>query len=180
MSDLDQYLDQLGRAHGFTKDELEANRAGVVHSAQLARSQRGSLAGPVFWVVFVALVLGGGLGGAYAFVEGSSGTLSRVDRNALIAILVATAVATLGFSVLGLRSVRSAASRRAAFRAAPVTVLEGPVSKGHVSGSARLFWFDLGGKRFFLSNDTWELVTHGATYRCYLVAGQLMTFEPVR
>lgn len=179
MSDLDQYLDQLGRAHGFTKDELEANRAGVVHSAQLARSQRGSLAGPVFWVVFVALVLFGGLGGAWVFVEDSS-PLSRVDRNALIAILVATAVGTLGFSALGLRSVRSAASRRAAFRAAPVTVLEGPVSKGHVSGSARLFWFDLGGKRFFLSNDTWELVTHGATYRCYLVAGQLMTFEPVR
>ena len=179
MSDLDQYLDQLGRAHGFTKDELEANRAGVVHPAQLARSQRGSLAGPAFWVVFVALVLGGGLGGAWVFVEDSS-PLSRVDRNALIAILVATAVGTLGFSALGLRSVRSAASRRAAFRAAPVTVLEGPVSKGHVSGSARLFWFDLQGKRFFLSNDTWELVTHGATYRCYLVAGQLMTFEPVR
>jgi len=61
-----------------------------------------------------------------------------------------------------------------------VTVLEGSVSKGHVSGSARMFWFDLGGKRFFLTNVTWELVTHGATYRCFVVAGQLMAFEPVR
>ena len=179
MSDLEQYLDQLGRAHGFTKEELEANRAGVVHPAQLARSQRGSLRGPAFWIVFVALVLCGGLGGAWVFVEDSS-PLSRVDRNALIAMLVATAVGTLGFSALGLRSVRSAARRRTAFRAAPVTVLEGSVSKGHVSGSARMFWFDLGGKRFFLTNVTWELVTHGATYRCYVVAGQLMAFEPVR
>ncbi len=179
MSDLDQYLDQLGRAHGFTKDELEANRALVVHPAQLARSQRGSLWRPVFWVVFVGLVLGGGLVGAWVFVEDSS-PLSRVDRNALIAILVATAVGTLGFSVLGRRSVRSAAQRRAAFRAAPVTVLEGPVSKGHVYGTGQAFWFDLGGRRFFLTNDTWELVTHGATYRCYVVAGQLMTFEPLR
>lgn len=180
MSDLDQYLDQLGRAHGFTKDELEANRAGVLHPAQLARSQRGSLAGPVFWVVFVALVLVGGLGGAWVFVDDSGSSLSRVDRNALIAILVATAGGTLGFSALGLRSVRSAAQRRAAFRAAPVTVLEGAVSKGHVYGTGQAFWFDLGGRRFFLSHDAWELVTHGATYRCYLVAGQLMTFEPLR
>ncbi len=179
MSDLEQYLDQLGRAHGFTKDELEANRALVVHPAQLARSQRGSLAGPVFWVVFVALVLGGGLVGAWVFVEDSS-PLSRVDRNALIAILLATVVGTLGFSALGLRSVRSAARRRAAFRAAPVTVLEGAVSKGHVYGAGQAFWFDLGEKRFFLGNDAWELVTQGGTYRCYLVAGQLMTFEPVR
>lgn len=179
MSDLGQYLDQLGRAHGFTNEELEANRAGVVHPAQLARSQRGSLRGPVFWVVFVALVLGGGLVGAWVFVEDSS-PLSRVDRNALIAILLATAVGTLGFSALGLRSVRSAARQRAAFRAAPVTVLEGQVSKGHVYGNGRAFWFDLGGRRFFLGNDAWELVTHGATYRCYVIAGQLMTFEPVR
>lgn len=180
MSELEQYLDQLGKAHGFTKDELEANRSGVVHPAQLARSQRGTIAGPLFWVGFVGAILIGGLGGAYAFVDGSSSPLSRVDRNALIAILGATTLATLLFSWAGISSVRRAARRREAFRAGTVTVVEGLVAKGSVRGSASTYWLDLGGQRFSVGRSTWELVTHGATYRGYLIAGQMVTFEPVR
>ena len=180
MSELEKYLDQLGRAGGFTRAELEANRAGLVHPAQLARSQRGAISGPLFWCVFVAAILVGGLGGAYAFVDGSGSPLSRVDRNALIAILGATAVATLLFTWAGISSVRGAARRREAFRTSPVTVIEGVVSKGNARGQGSTYWLDLGGKRFFVSGRTWELVTHGATYRGYLIAGLMVTFEPVR
>lgn len=180
MSELDKYLDQLGQAHGFTKEELEANRAGTIHPAQLARSQRGAVSGPVFWGLWVLVILGGGLGGAYAFVDGSSSPLSRVDRNALIAILAATALGALVFSGIGITSVRRAARRREAFRAGTVTVIEGLVAKGSARGSAPTYWLDLGGKRFFVSRRTWELVTHGATYRGYLIAGQMVTFEPLR
>lgn len=180
MSDLEQYLDQLGAAHGFTKEELDANRRGAIHPAQLARAQRGAVSGPVFWVLLVVVTLASGLGGAYAFVDGSSSPLSRVDRNALIAILGATAITALVFSAVGFSSVRRAARRREAFRAGSVTVVEGLVAKGGVRGSASTFWLDLGGKRFFVSRRTWELVTHGATYRGYLIAGQMVTFEPLR
>lgn len=180
MSDLEQYLNQLGKAHGFTKEELDANRSGVVHPAQLARSQRGAISGPVFWVVFVAAILVGGLGGAYVFVDGSSSPLSRVDRNALIAILGATTLATLLFSWAGISSVRRAARQREAFRAGTVTVVEGLVARGAVRGQHARFWLDLGGQRFSVGRSTWELVTHGATYRGCLIAGQLVTFEPVR
>lgn len=180
MSELEQYLDQLGKAHGFTKDELEANRSGVVHPAQLARSQRGTIGGPLIWVGFVGAILVGGLGGAYAFVDGSSSPLSRVDRNALIAILGGTTLATLLFSWAGISSVRRAARQREAFRTSTVSVIEGVVAKGAVRGQHARFWLDLGGQRFFVSRSTWELVTHGATYRGYLIAGQMVTFEPVR
>lgn len=180
MSDLAQYLEQLGRAHGFTKEELEANRAGVIHPSQLARSQRGAVRGPVLWSLFVAAILLGGLGGAYAFVDGSSSPLSRVDRNALIAILGATGLGGVLFAWAGISSVRRAARHREAFRTGAVTVVEGLVAKGGVRGNASTFWLDLGGKRFFVGRHTWQLVTHGATYRGYVIAGQMVTFEPVR
>jgi hypothetical protein len=178
VSELERYLDQLGRAHGFDRAHLEANRRGVLHPAQLERSQRGARSGPIVWALFVTTLLVGGLGGAYAFVDGSSEPLSRVDRNALIAILGATTVATLGFAWLGVRSARRAARRRALFRTSGVVTIEGPVSKGSVRGSASTYWLDLGGQRFFVTRRTWELVTHGAGYRGYLVAGELLTFEP--
>lgn len=180
VSDLEQYLDQLGRAHGFTKEELEANRAGVIHPSQLARARRGSVSGPVFWALFVTAILVGGLGGAWAFVDGSSAPLSRVDRNALIAILLATALGATTFAAIGVTSVRRSARRREAFRTGAVTVVEGLVAKGGVRGNASTFWLDLGGKRFFVGRHTWQLVTHGATYRGYVIAGQMVTFEPVR
>ena len=34
------YLEQLGRAHGFTVDELRSNLQGVLHPAQSARLRR--------------------------------------------------------------------------------------------------------------------------------------------
>jgi hypothetical protein len=179
VSDLAAYLEQLGRAHGFTRAELDSNREGVVHPSQRARGQRGAVSGPVSWVIFVGLVLVGGLGGAYAFVEGSGSPLSRVDRNAVIAILGATALCTLGFTAAGVSSVRRAARRREAFRSPAVAVIEGLVSKGAVRGSASVFWLDLAGRRFSVSRHTWELVTHGAMYRGYVINEELVTFEPV-
>jgi len=174
------YLEQLGREHGFTLAELEANRQGALHPAQIAKGTRKGLASIVVLTVFGALSLGGGLIGAYAFYDGLGPEPSSVDLNAVYAIAGAGVVLALLFFVGARRTFVRRRARTAAFVSARIDVLEGPLNKVHVSGRGvpDQYTFRVGGRSFHTSEKLWELLTQGAHYTCYCVADQLLSFAP--
>jgi hypothetical protein len=174
-----RYLEQLGRQHGFTLDELEANRQGTVHPGQLARGLHKGLASIVVLATLGLLVLAAGLVGAYAFYEELGPDPSRVDVNAAYAIAGAGVFLGLVFFVCAGISVARRRARKAAFVTGRIEVLEGALDKIHFGGTASEFRFRVGGRSFSTSPRVWELLTQGATYRLYCVADQLLSFEPV-
>ncbi|MBL8920320.1 MAG: hypothetical protein JNJ54_15745 [Myxococcaceae bacterium] len=180
MNELEQYLTQLGQAHGFTLEHLEANRQGRIHAEQVSRSKgRG---GPITAIVFTVLSAVGGSVGAFLYYDDARKPLARLDRNALVGILGATVLVTLFFLAIAVSSVRARKRRVAAFEAGRVEVLSGPVVKKGVQGrggNPGAFHLHFGDRRFWVLRQTWELVTHGATYRAYVVNDQLLSLEPV-
>jgi hypothetical protein len=174
------YLEQLGREHGFTLAELEANRQGALHPAQLARGTRKGIASLIVLAVLGVLALGGGLVGAYVFYDGLGPNPSSVDLNAVYAIGGAGVVFGLVFFVCARISFVRCRARKAAFVSARIDVLEGPMNKTHISGRGvpHQYIFRVGGRSFHTSEKLWELLTQGAHYRLYCVADQLLTFEP--
>ena len=173
------YLEQLGRQHGFTLDELEANRRGALHPGQLARGLRKGLVSIVVLATLGLLALGSGLVGAYAFYEELGPDPSRVDVNAAYAIAGAGVFLGLVFFVCAGISVARRRARKAAFVAGRIEVLEGALDKIRIGGTAGAFHFRVGGRSFSTSPTLWELLTQGANYRLYCVADQLLSFEPV-
>lgn len=179
MTELEQYLSQLGKAHGFSLEELEANRQGQVHPRQLAGAK--GLGGVIAAFVFTLLSSAGGSIGASLYYDDVRKPLERLDRNALIGIVGATVLVTLFFFAIFVSAVRGRRRRVAAFARGAVEVLSGPVVKSGVEGrggAASSWYLGFGGRRFPVLRDTWELVTHGAAYRAYVVDDRLLSFEP--
>ncbi len=176
----DTYLEQLGREHGFTLAELEANRQGALHPAQLARGTRKGLASVVVLTVLGFLALGGGLVGAYVFYDGLGPDPSSVDLNAVYVTGGAGVVLALIFFVGAGTSFVRRRARKAAFVRGRIDVLEGPLNKVHIRGRgfASQYIFRVGGRSFRTSEKLWELLTQGAHYRLYCVADQLLSFAP--
>lgn len=180
MSDqLAQYLDQLGKAHGFTLEELEHNRAGRLHPRQVQRAKgRG---GPIAGAIVTVLCGVGGSVGALLYYDDVRKPLERLDRNALIAIIGATVVVTSFFLAVTISSFRARTRRVAAFEAGQLATLTAKVMKSAVRGhrgAPSSYFLTFGDQRFSVTRDTWELVTHAATYRAFAVGAQLLTFEP--
>ena len=63
------HLEHLGREHGFTLEELEANRRGALHPRQSAKGLRKGRIAVVVLALLGFLALGGGLVGAGLFRE---------------------------------------------------------------------------------------------------------------
>jgi hypothetical protein len=176
-----RHLEQLGRQHGFTLDELETNRRGALHPGQLARGLRKGWVSIVVLATLGLLALGSGLVGAYAFYEELGPDPSRVDVNAAYAIAGAGVFLGLVFFVCAGISVVRRGARKAAFVAGRIEVLEGALDKTQIGGGGTSgeFRFRVGGRSFRTSSKVWELLTQGANYRLYCVADQLLSFEPV-
>lgn len=176
------YLEQLGRAHGFTLDELRANRAGALHPAQLARGLRAGKVGVTTLVVLGVLALCGGLGGAYAFHDSLGATPSDTDLNGVYAIAGAGVAFAFAFLFGAWKSRSRQRTRQAAFARQRVDVLEGPVQKTHIRGRRGIqdrYYLRVGHRSFETFEPLWELLTQGATYRLHCVHDQLLSLEPV-
>lgn len=184
MSNLDQYLEQLGKEFGFGRDELEANKKGMLAPSQHERRRSSGLGGAITGIVFAVLFFLGGLGGAFAlwsdFTHRGTRELERVDRNGIV--MLAGAGVFLSFlCALGARSAfKSLAKRRAEFDAGAVKKLEGPAHKIHVRRGRGndSFYLELGGQRFSTTRAGWELITQGARYRLYVLSGEILSLEP--
>lgn len=181
MNELEQYLGQLAKAHGFTLEQLEMNRQGQLHPTQVARSK--GVAGAVFAFVLCVLCLVGGTTGAVLYYDDVRKPLERLDRNALVGIGGGTTVATAFFGWIGLSALASRRRRIAAFATGRVEVVTAPVVKSGIQGrggAASTWRLTFGDRHFSVMHDTWELVTHGATYRAYVVNGELLSLEPAK
>ncbi len=172
------YLEQLGRHHGFTLAELEANRQGALHPVQLGRGLRKGLVTVAVLTVLGVVALGAGVVGAYVFYDSLGPDPSRVDLNAVYAIVGAGAVLALVFFICARISLVRRRARKAAFVSGRLDVLERPMHKTFISGTASQWIFRVAGRSFHVSRPLWELLTQGAHYRLYSVADQLLSFEP--
>jgi hypothetical protein len=180
VSDLERYLAQVGEAHGFTLEELDANRQGKVHQRQLASAT--GVGGVLAASVLTLLAAGGGSIGAFLYYDDARKPLARLDRNALVGIVGVTALVTLFFLWVFVSAERGRRRRLAAFSRGVVEVVVAPAVKSGVQGrgGAASSWFlTFGDQRFSVLRDRWDLVTHGATYRAYTLEGRLLSFEPV-
>lgn len=181
MTLLAQTLEQLGRAHGFTLEHLEANRRGEVHPHQRARVRRQAITGPLAAFLVGDLLLVAGLVGAFLFHQDLREPVSASDRNAVVAIAGAGVLVSGLFFVGAALSLRRHARRRAAFDGR-VEAVEGPALKAGLEGrggASSRWWFSISGRRFDVHRATWELVTHGARYRAFVIGGDLLSLEPL-
>ena len=175
------YLERLGRAHGFTLDELRANQNGTLHPAQLARGRRRGLFGVIVLAALGLLALAAGSAGAYAFHDSLGPAPSDTDINAAYAIAASgLLLASILLLCAGVGLTRQRA-RHAAFVRGAIETVEAPVEKIHVRGRGipdrYIFRFDR--RSYDTSKELWNLLTQGATYRFHCVADQLLSFAPV-
>ena len=173
-----EYVGQLGRAYGFTFDELRANQAGTLHPAQLARGQRKGWVGVVVLAVLGVLALAGGLGGAWFYLDDLYFEPTQSDYNAMGAIAGVGVLLALAFFFGAARSRARQRVRKAAFLRSQLDVVEAPVNLVHVGGNAQQFFIKVGGRSIATSEKVFELMTQGATYRFHFVDDQLLTFAP--
>ncbi len=180
-TELERYVGQLAKAHGFTLAELEANRTGVLHEAQVTRAKRGAVTGGFIAFVLGDLCLAAGLVGAMLFHDGLRPPISSVDLNAVYGIAGAGIVVALTLWAVAVVSFRKGARRKRAYLGGGPTTFEGPALKSSIEGrrGASTWNLTFGGQTFQVSRATWELVTHGAKYRAYVMHGELLSFEPV-
>lgn len=174
--DLQAYLEQLGNGHGFTVQQLAANRAGQIHPEQRAGLRSG--VGGVVSIVLALVSLAGGVGGAMLLYVDFRKPIDRLDMNGIYLLATAGVVLAVLFSALSTVMFIKAARRRRAYRGQP-TVVEGAVQKVQIRGQIEVFSYNIGKHSFFAPRKGWELVTHGARYRVYCVAGDLLSIEPL-
>lgn len=176
------HLEALGRAHGFTREQLEANRRGELHPSQRGRGLRRGRVAVVAWAMLCVLALAGGLGGALRFRQSLGDPPSSSDANAVVLIALAGALLALGCLAAAVSAWRRRRRRRAAFLAGRLQVVEGPMDAIRIVGRGGMpgrHLFRVGGHHVDVRAPLWALLTQGATYRLYLVDGELLSFEPV-
>lgn len=174
------YLEQLGRAHGFSVDELRSNLQGVLHPTQLARLRRqGRIAAVVLAILGVLSLAGGTLGAdAYQDSFAFSGTISKEATQ----IRWAGVSSGLFFFLCAGISVYRRRKRNALYAQGRVDVEKGPLHKIHVQGRGGVpsrHRFRVGGRAFDTSERGWELLTRGAIYRMHCVGGKFLSLIPV-
>lgn len=174
------YLEQLGRAHGFTVDELRSNLQGVLHPTQSARLQRKGRVAAVVLLVLGILSLVGGILGADAY----QGSYAASEWTLKEAAQIRWAGVTLGvfFLLCAATSVYRRRKRNAVYALGRVEVEQGPLHKIHVQGRGGVqdrYRFRVGGRAFDTLELGWELLTEGAIYRMHCAGGQFLSLIPV-
>jgi hypothetical protein len=176
------YLQELGQAHGFSLEQLEMNRKSQIHPAQTARGRSSGVGGSVFAIVLGLLFAGGGVGGALLLHDDYAKPVSDIDMKGLYALGgggIVLGVLFIGGALLGFRKV---GRRRRAYERGPAQVAEGQVHKVHIQGRGGVpsqWRYVVGGVSFQVSQRAWELMTQGARYRAYHLAGDLLSIEPL-
>lgn len=174
------HLEQLGRAHGFSVDELRSNLQGVLHPAQLARlRRRGRIAAIVLAVLGLACLVGGILG-----ADEYQGSYMPSETTIREATQIRWAGVTLGgfFLLCAGISVYRRRKRNARYALGQVEVEQGPLHKIHVQGRGGAqdrYRFRVGGRAFDTLEAGWELLTEGAIYRMHCAGDELLSLIPV-
>jgi len=174
------YLDQLGRAHGFTVDELRSNLQGVLHPTQVKRlRRRGRVAAVVLFLLGLSF-LAAGIWGADAY----QGSYMPSDTTLKEATQIRWAGVALGstFLLCGAASVYRRRKRNARYALGQVDVEQGPLHKIHVQGRGGVqdrYRFRVGNRAFDTLEHGWELLTQGAIYRMHCVGDQFLSLVPV-
>ena len=174
------YLDQLGRAHGFSVDELRCNLEGDLHPTQLARLRRQGRIAAVVLFVLGMLFLAGGILGADAY----QGSYMPSDSTLKEATQIRWAGVTLGgfFLLCAGISVYRRGRRNARYALGRVDVEQGPLHKIHVQGRGGVqdrYRFRVGNRAFDTLAPGWELLTEGAIYRMHCAGDHLLSLIPV-
>lgn len=174
------YLEQLGRAHGFSVDELRSNLQGVLHPTQSARLRRQSRVAAVVLVLLGLLSLAGGIAGAQAYQD----SYSPSDTNLKEAAQIRWAGVSVGvfFLLCAGVSVHRRRKRNAVYAQGVVEVEQGPLHKIHVQGRGGVqdrYRFRVGARGFDVLPPAWELLTEGAIYRMHCAGGQFLSLVPV-
>lgn len=176
------YLRDLAATHGFTLEELEQNRQGRLHPAQAARGKSSGIGCGVFLIFLGLLVVAGGVGGAIYLYDDYSKPISDVDMNGIYALGGGGIVLGALLGIGALATFWKVSQRRKTYAKSPALVAQGPLQKVHVQGRGGVpsqWRYVIGGVNFVVSQKAWELTTHGAQYRVYHLAGDLLSIEPV-
>lgn len=174
------YLERLGRAHGFSVDELRSNLQGTLHPAQSARLRRKGRIAAVVLAVLGLLALAGGILGGDAY----QGSYMASDTTIKEATQIRWAGVTLGgfFLLCAGVSVRRRRRRNARYALGQVEVEQGPLHKVHVQGRGGVpdrYRFRVGGRAFDTLETGWDLLTEGAIYRMHCIGDELLSLVPV-
>lgn len=177
----DDHLEQLGRAFGFTLEQLHANQRGELHPLQRTWGMRRGLLSIVLLGAFAAAALAGGLIAAQAFADSLGSLPSQSDLNAVHLIRWAGCLLAFGFLAGAALAFARRRRRRAAFAAGRIDVLQGPLDKCHISGRGvpDRYIVRVGDRALDVYRAQWTLLTQGATYRLHFVADQLLSLAPV-
>jgi hypothetical protein len=174
------YVDQLAKAHGFTMEELAANRARQIHAAQIARARgKGTVSGVVL-VILSLLALAGGVGGALLLHADLRPPVSQVDMNGVYMLAGGGVVVALGLAAGALATFVGVSRRRGAYARNEIAAVDGPAQKLHVRrGSNNWYRCTFSGRTFEVSREAFELVNQGLRYRVYFVRDELLSLEPI-
>ena len=175
---------EFARLHGFTLEELATNRAGKIHPDQAVRLRSTGRGGGIGCLVFSILVFLGTTGGAaalyYDFSHHLREEVGRTDLNGLKLLAGGgTLLALLIFGV-AMSTFRDVKKQRALFDAGQVAVVEGIIERLHVRQRrvGDFYYYVLGGQRFSVSHEAWQLVDGRSRYRVYVVSGMMVSLEP--
>lgn len=174
------YLEQLGRAHGFSVDELRSNLQGELHPTQLARlRRRGRVAAVVLVLLGLLCVIGG-----WWLADDYLGSYTASDTTRKEATQVRWAGVSLGVFFLACGAVGVARRRRrnALYATGKVQVEQGPLHKIHVQGRGGIpdrYHFRVGRRGFDSLRRGWELLTEGAMHRLHHIGGEFLSVVPV-
>jgi hypothetical protein len=175
------YVEQLARAHGFTVEALMANRARQIHPSQSSRGRSQGTGWVVFFFIVAALLLVGGVGGAILLYDDMRPPISDVDMNGVYALAGGGIILSAGAVALAIATIAGIKKRRRIYSGGALECIEGPIGKMHirVSRGNDIHRYMIGGRTFDVPRAGWELVTQGAHYRVFTVAGDLLSIEPM-
>lgn len=166
-ADCEAVLTALGGVFKFTPDDLPALRAGQIGPDHRARLQQSKLQG-VLGALVGAAIFGGVAIVLALFVNDSEGTGIALCLPAVfIAVVLLIMAAVTGWQ-----------SR--ALDRGEVEAVTGPVREWTSGGRSRSYWFEVGGRRFRVSQAAHTALVQGQTYRIYFLKGlnQILAVEP--
>ena len=175
------YIEQLARTHGFTVDALMTNRARKIHPSQAARGRSQGAGWVIFLFILAVLLFAGGVGGAILLYADLQPPISDVDMNGVYALAGGGVVLSTGAVAIAIATIFGIKKRRRVYAGGVPECIEGPIGKMRVrvSRGPDIHRYTIGGRTFDVPRDGWELVTHGAHYRVFTVAGDLLSIEPM-
>lgn len=175
---LEEQLKVLAREAEFTLEELEANRAGKMLPAQVARHRPGA-GGFIFFLLLGLFGLAGGVGGALFFYDSLRKPVDRVDMNGVYALAIGGLVIGLGFIAFavsvhsGSRSTRTELDRGDCF----FWDIEFAFTREDLTFKD-YFYVRRGDQQLQIPRNVARKMRPGARYRVYIAAGRLISLEP--